>query len=278
MVGRLDNGYHELDSLICFADTGDTVHAQPADTLSLTVTGPFATGLGNDPDNLVLKAAAALAKQSGEALGASLRLEKNLPVASGIGGGSADAAATLHALNHLWQIGLDEKALSRVGQSIGADVPVCLFGRTAHVRGIGENIEQGPKMPEMGLLMVNPGVAVSTATVFANRHGGFSGPVDLPASFASAEALAGFLKQCRNDLLAPASALSPKIDAVLDHIAGQKDCLHASLSGSGATCFGLFDGFAQAQSAASQIRVQQPKWWVQASRFLNVTPPPQTTA
>ena len=133
MVGRRDNGYHELDSLICFADTGDTVHAQPADTLSLTVTGPFATGLGNDPDNLVLKAAVALAKQSGEALGASLRLEKNLPVASGIGGGSADAAATLHALNHLWQIGLDEKALSRIGQSIGADVPVCLFGRTAHV-------------------------------------------------------------------------------------------------------------------------------------------------
>lgn len=273
VVGRRDSGYHELDSLIVFADIHDLVAIESADSLGLTLEGPFARALGNDPSNLVLRAAQALADQAGLQRGASITLSKNLPVASGIGGGSADAAATLRALNKFWQAGLDDSALSRLGQSLGADVPVCIFGRTARVQGIGEHIEPGPELPEIGLLLVNPGVAVSTAAAFSGRAGAFSQPVDLPGSFDSAASLAGFLSHCHNDLLDPARRLAPEIDAVLADIARQPDCLFAALSGSGATGFGIFAKVETASAAAAALQSVRDSWWVQSGKILAATPP-----
>ncbi|MDA1325647.1 MAG: 4-(cytidine 5'-diphospho)-2-C-methyl-D-erythritol kinase [Proteobacteria bacterium] len=274
VVGRRSNGYHELDSLIAFSDLHDVIRVDPAETLTLTLEGPFAHGLEGGANNLVLRAAMALADQAGRKAGASITLSKNLPVASGIGGGSADAAATLRILNRFWQVGLDGPTLSRLGQSLGADVPVCLFGQTARVQGIGEKIEPGPALPDIGLLLVNPGVGVSTAAVFSKRRGAFSSPADLPASFDSAESLVEFLSHCHNDLLASARELSPQIDLVLADIVQQPDCLFASLSGSGATCFGLFADGAAAYAAASALQVARPGWWVEAGKFLTATPPP----
>ena len=260
--------------MIAFSDLHDVIRVDPAETLTLTLEGPFAHGLEGGANNLVLRAAMALADQAGRKAGASITLSKNLPVASGIGGGSADAAATLRILNRFWQVGLDGPTLSRLGQSLGADVPVCLFGQTARVQGIGEKIEPGPALPDIGLLLVNPGVGVSTAAVFSKRRGAFSSPADLPASFDSAESLVEFLSHCHNDLLASARELSPQIDLVLADIVQQPDCLFASLSGSGATCFGLFADGAAAYAAASALQVARPGWWVEAGKFLTATPPP----
>lgn len=260
--------------MIAFADLHDLIRIEPADSLTLSIEGPFARALNVNPDNLVLQAALALADKAGLQRGASITLWKNLPVASGIGGGSADAAAALRALNIFWQAGMDDPTLSVLGQTLGADVPVCLFGRTARVQGIGERIAPGPKLPAIGLLLVNPGVGVSTAAVFSNRAGAFSRPADLPASFDSAASLVEFLSHCHNDLLAPARQLSPQIDAVLADIAEQPDCLFASLSGSGATCFGLFADVATARDVAASLKNARPGWWVQAGEFLTVTPPP----
>ena len=260
--------------MIAFADIHDLIRIEPADTLRLTLEGPFAPALNSDPNNLVLRAATALADQAGLQPGASIILSKNLPVASGIGGGSADAAATLRILNIFWQAGLDDPALSRLGQSLGADVPVCLFGRTARVQGIGEHIAPGPDLPDIGLLLVNPGVGVPTAAVFSKRQGAYSRPADLPASFETAASLVDFLLHCHNDLLTPARHLSPQIDVVLADITQQPDCLFASLSGSGATCFGIFADIATACAAASTLQRVQAGWWIHAGKFLTMTPPP----
>jgi 4-diphosphocytidyl-2-C-methyl-D-erythritol kinase len=263
--------------LIVFADIHDLIRVEPAATLSLEIEGPFAPGLDNDPDNLVLRAATALADLAGLQTGASITLSKNLPVASGIGGGSADAAATLRILNIFWEMGLDGPTLSRLGQSLGADVPVCLFGQTARVQGIGEHIAPGPTLPDFGLLLVNPGEAVSTAAVFSNREGAFSRPVILPASFETAVSLVDFLSHCHNDLLAAARRLSPQIDTVLAEIAQQPDCLFASLSGSGATCFGIFADVATACAAASALQEVRADWWIHAGNILTMTPPPEAS-
>lgn len=274
MVGRRDDGYHELDSLVAFADVQDIVRAAPSESLTLAIDGSFAGDLDNDSGNLVLRAASALANEAGLAPGASITLTKNLPVASGIGGGSADAAATLHVLNKLWRTELDSAVLSRLGQSLGADVPVCLFGRTAHLQGAGERIAAGPLLPDCGLLLVNPGVAVSTPAVFSQRQGAFSRPHAMPDRLENVAALVEFLTQCRNDLLEPARRLAPQINDALTEISRSPSCLFASLSGSGATCFALFGDLATARAEAASLRADRPNWWVQAGRFIEQTPAP----
>jgi 4-diphosphocytidyl-2-C-methyl-D-erythritol kinase len=195
-------------------------------------------------------------------------------VASGIGGGSADAAATLHLLNRFWEIGMDDPTLAQIGQTLGADVPVCLFGKTARMQGIGEQIALGPLLPEIGIVLVNPGVGVSTPAVFSARQGAYSTPADLPASFADSAALVRFLSRCHNDLLPPARGLCPEIDTVLTEIAAQEQCLFASLSGSGATCLGLYSDLGTARSVASALSMKNPGWWIEAGNFLAATPPP----
>jgi 4-diphosphocytidyl-2-C-methyl-D-erythritol kinase len=259
LTGRRDDGYHLLDSLVVFAGVGDTLSVAPAETLSLRVTGPFATGLAGEPDNLVLRAARALAAATGVAAGANLVLDKHLPVASGIGGGSADAAAALRLLCRLWRVTPQPAALARLAAGLGADVLVCLAGHAARMGGIGERLGPAPVLPACGIALVNPGAAVSTAEVFRTRHGTWSEPAELPAGWDSAAAMAADLGGLRNDLEPAAIARHPVIGDVLAELAATPGCLLARMSGSGATCFALYGDAAMARAALSSL--QKPGWW-----------------
>lgn len=258
VVGRRVDGYHLLDSLVVFAGVGDRLSVSPASDLSLTVVGPFAAGLAAESDNLVLRAARGLADLAGICATGALVLEKNLPVASGIGGGSADAAATLRLLSRFWGI---EPRLAGLAHALGADVPVCLFGRPVLMSGIGESLAPAPPLPEVGLVLVNPGVAVSTPAVFQARSGGFSEVACFPRDgWADADSLAADLGRARNDLQPAACSLAPAIEDALGALASMPGCLLARMSGSGATCFGLFASTRHARHAALGIR--RAGWWV----------------
>jgi 4-diphosphocytidyl-2-C-methyl-D-erythritol kinase len=259
VLGRRADGYHLLDSLVVFADFGDELRAEPAETLSLTIEGPFARALAAEPDNLVLRAARALAEQAGIVAGGRLALVKHLPVASGIGGGSADAAAALRLLCRLWRIELDPEVLARFAGGLGADVPVCLAGRVSRMAGIGERLEPAPRLPACGIALVNPGVALATAEVFRARGGAWSARAELPAFWGDAGEMAGDLQRLRNDLQPAAIALHPVIGEVLSALEAAPGCLLTRMSGSGATCFGLFGDAAAARRAASGL--QRPGWW-----------------
>lgn len=262
VTGRRGDGYHELDSLAVFASVGDVVRAEPAPLLALSLEGPFAGALAAEPDNLVLRAARALAAETGREPAVRLRLEKNLPVASGLGGGSADAAACLRLLGRLW----DVAAGAELATSLGADVPVCLAGRASRMGGIGERLGPAPRLPTAGLVLVNPGAALSTPAVFGERRGGFSAPAPLPASWSDPAAMAAGLAALRNDLEPAAIRLCPEIGTVLRLLERQPGCLLARMSGSGATCLGLYgDPAAAAQAAAAMAR---PGWWTWGGALL----------
>jgi 4-diphosphocytidyl-2-C-methyl-D-erythritol kinase len=256
VVGRCD-GYHLLDSLVAFARLGDRLEAEPADRLSLAIDGPFARDLGAGPDNLVLRAAALVAPGRG----AVLRLTKLLPVASGIGGGSADAAATLRLLARLWDLPLPGRD-ALLG--LGADLPVCLAGRASRMRGIGEDLAP-LTLPPFWLVLANPGVPVPTGAVFAALACRDNPPLPDPPRFADADALAVWLAAQRNDLEAPAATVAPAVADVLAALAAQPGCRLARMSGSGATCFGLFAAGPAAAAAAAALRRARPGWWVEAA-------------
>ncbi len=256
VTGRRANGYHVLDSLAVFPGAGDTVTAGPSDRLSLRITGPCAAGLLTGGDNLVLRAARALAAEAGIVPRAALVLEKRVPVASGIGGGSADAAATLRLLSRAW--GLGDDAPGVVAAQLGADVPVCVAARPAVMRGVGEILLAAPDLPAFGMVLVNPGVAVATPAVFAARQGGFKPPVELPASWPDVLTMAADLARWTNDLEPPAVALCPPISDVLAWLRAQPGCLLARMSGSGATCYGLF---ADPAVATGLARAAPSGWW-----------------
>jgi 4-diphosphocytidyl-2-C-methyl-D-erythritol kinase len=267
VVGRRPDGYHLLDSLIVFAEAGDAVQAAPAADLSLAIDGPFAGKLAADEDNLVLRAARGLRELVGAKAGARLTLTKNLPVASGIGGGSADAAATLRALAALWNVTPDRAALEALALKLGADVPVCLDSKPSFIGGIGEEIAPAGALPPMHMMLVNPGIATPTPAVFRARTAGFSQPARWIAPPTDAHALAEALKLRRNDLSDPAIIVTPVIRDVLASIAGTKDCLLARLSGSGATCFGLYATRDAAEAARQRIAAAHPAWWAVATRI-----------
>jgi len=269
VLARRDDGYHELDSLVVFAGVGDRLVFAPNDDLTLEIDGRFGAALSAGDDNLVLRAARALAVTCGVRAGAGIRLEKQLPLAAGIGGGSADAAATLDGLVALWGLAPAPGLLARLARDLGADVPVCCFGRPAFVGGIGEWIERAPALPPAWFVLVNPGVPLDTARVFRARQGGFSAPARWPEVLGDAAALAERLAACRNDLEAPARALAPIVDKVLETLGGAAGCLLARLSGSGATCFGLFATRAAALDAAAAIAARQPDWWVVPAPLLH---------
>ncbi len=261
VTGRRADGYHLLDSLVVFGPAADSLRAAPADELSLALEGPFGARLEAEPDNLVLRAARALAAAAGIEPRAALRLEKRLPVASGIGGGSADAAAALRLLDRLWGLDLGMGRLREIGAGLGADVPVCIEARPARMGGVGEVLSPAPVLPECGLLLVNPGVALATPAVFRARSGDFSPPAALPAGWPDAAAMARDLGALRNDLEAPAVTLCPPVAEVLAALAALPGCLLARMSGSGATCFGLFTDAAAARRAAALL----PRgWWREA--------------
>ena len=253
VTGRREDGYHLLDSLVAFAAVGDAVEARPAPSLVLTRDGPFADAVPAGEDNLVLQAARMLAGASGA--GAGLRLTKRLPPASGIGGGSADAAATLRALVRLW--GLDAEAAAAAAPALGADVPVCLASRPCRMQGIGERLAPCA-LPPLGLVLANPLVALETRAVFAARSGDFAPPFPPPRAWADAAALAADIRAAGNDLAPAALALCPPIGDVLAALAALPGSLCAAMSGSGATCFALFADAAAARRAAAALPAA---WW-----------------
>jgi 4-diphosphocytidyl-2-C-methyl-D-erythritol kinase len=265
VIGRRADGYHLLDSLVVFPEIGDTVEVAPASSLELHAEGPFAAAVPSGDDNLVLRAARLLASAAGRAAAARIRLIKRLPVASGIGGGSADAAATLRALARLWQVQDDGVDLAALALRLGADVPVCLGGRAAYLGGIGEEIAPAPALPRFFLLLANPGVAVATPAVFAGRRGPYTQPSRFAAAPGDAAGLARLLRQSVNDLGPSAIALAPEIEAVLAELSALPGALLARMSGSGATCFALFASQAEAEAAQARLEAAQPQWWLAAA-------------
>ena len=269
VTGRRADGYHELDSLVTFTSLADTLEIAPADSLALTVRGPFADTLDGG-DNLATRAAAALAERLGRPADVRIALHKRVPVAAGLGGGSADAAAVLRGLARLWRLGPEHADdLREVALSLGADVPVCLDSRAAYMGGIGEALSAPPPLPPCGVLLVNPGVPVPTGAVFAARRGPFSAADRFCETPADATALASQLCTRRNDLEPPARAQVPEIDRVLARIAAAPGCLLARMSGSGGTCFGLFADEAPAADAAGAIARERPGWWVHSTRLVH---------
>ena len=262
VVGKRADGYHLLDSLVAFAAVGDALEVGPAAALSLAVSGPFASLVTDDDGNLVMRAARALAAAAGVEAGARMSLEKRLPVAAGLGGGSADAAAALRALVELWGLAINEDQLRALGLSLGADVPACLAGQTVFVSGVGEKVAPAQKLPPVDVVLVNPGPPAPTGEVFAALRGAPSGPGRFAETPTSASQLAGLLASRRNDLERPAAAMVPAIGRVLRLLEDQPGCLLARMSGSGATCFGIFPEARAAQAAAAATRALQPEWWV----------------
>jgi len=279
VIGRRPDGYHLLDSLVAFADIGDTVEARVppvggrTNNLSLAVDGPFANAIPAGDDNLVLRAGRALADLMREKRGAAIRLTKRLPAASGIGGGSADAAAALRALMCVWNANPAPEALAALALKLGADVPVCLAARATFMGGIGEELEPAPALPEVSVVLANPGRAVATPEVFRRRTGLFSQPARFAEAARDAARLADLLKTRGNDLEEPARAICPAIGDVLAALRRQPGCLLARMSGSGATCFALFAETDAARAAAAALARAEPGWWVQAGALTaSVTP------
>ncbi len=265
VTGRRPDGYHLLDSLAVFAGAHDVLSAIPASGLELSVSGRFGALLrGEDVSSNLVVRAAGLLREAGRGagdVGAVFLLEKNLPVASGIGGGSADAAAALRLSCRLWpDRTVDRAGLDALAVSLGADVPVCLPQRPARMGGIGDALSRAPSLPDHGLLLVNCGLAVSTPAVFRARVPEVRAPADLPDGWSDAPAMAADLGRLHNDLQPAAIALCPAIAEVLTAIGRQRGCLLARMSGSGATCFGLFAGVDAAVDAAAAL--ERPDWWV----------------
>lgn len=271
VLGRNADGYHRLDSLVAFASVHDVVEVAPSDYFSLSIQGPFALPLlMEDTDkNLVARAVKALAAELGRAPDVAVTLVKNLPVASGIGGGSADAAAALRAVAALWELPDDHPALATVAPKLGADVPVCLAGRTAYFAETGTVLTPAPDLPEGWVVLVNPGVGLHTAKVFGARTGAYSNPDRLDPMPADMVELAQALQQRRNDLTLAAQGLCPGVAEVLAALDATPGSLLARMSGSGATCFGLYADAESAVLAAQLIARARPQWWVQAAGLVN---------
>lgn len=260
VTGQRPDGYHLLDSLVVRADVADTLELRPAVDLTLRVEGPLSAGVPADARNLVLKAAHLL--DAGAGRGAEIVLTKHLPAAAGIGGGSADAAAALLALAELWQVPLPDGV-----ERLGADVPVCLHTGPQRMQGVGERLSAVPALPDCAVVLVNPGVSVPTPQIFAALRSKENAPMPeaLP-EWSDAAALADWLGGQRNDLEPAALSVAPQIGECL---AALDDALLARMSGSGATCFGLYATRPQAEAAADRIAAAQPDWWVRAGILLS---------
>lgn len=274
VTGRRADGYHLLESLVAFAAVADRLHAEPAAALSLETEGPFAADLaaaGNAVDNLVLRAARALQSAAGVTAGARLRLIKRLPVAAGLGGGSADAAAALRLLACLWDVPDAADVFARIAPGLGADVPACLVSAPAVFSGIGEAVVPAGTLPGCGVLLVNAGEPVPTPAVFAARSGPFS-PAEPWLSAAGADELFGRLRARANDLTAAAITVLPAIGEVLGELDRSPGCRLARMSGSGGTCFALYDSAEAAAQAADAVSDHRPGWWVAPTVFLDTAP------
>lgn len=265
------DGFHPLESLMVFADVGDQVSLSPGPGPALGLTGPFAAGL-DAGGNLVLQAARTLSARLGrEGPAPALVLDKRLPVAAGLGGGSADAAATLRLLNGAWAGGLSGRDLEVLAADLGSDVPACVRSRPVTARGRGDILSQAPGTPELPAVLVNPGVACPTGAVYrafdaAGRFGDLSPPPGPPPA-TDAAGFVPWLAGLRNDLEAPAIAVAPAIATVLERLRTAPETLLARLSGSGATCFALCRDAPAAARLAEVLSAEHPGWWVRACRL-----------
>jgi 4-diphosphocytidyl-2-C-methyl-D-erythritol kinase len=269
VLGRRADGFHEIESLVAFAGVGDRLSLAAGGDLTLTVRGPSAVQAGADADNLVLKAARALADRVPTVGAGSFDLEKRLPVAAGLGGGSADAAAALRLLARANKLAADDPLLYAAARATGADVPVCLDPRTRLMRGIGEILSGPLKLPPLQGVLVNPGVALPTKAVFARWKPPAAPVVPADQTVLSAmtrrDQLVRFLLSQANDLESAAIALAPAVADVLLALNSQPRCELARMSGSGATCFAIFASAAAAIKAAEAIHAEYPNWWVRAT-------------
>jgi 4-diphosphocytidyl-2-C-methyl-D-erythritol kinase len=271
VLGRRADGYHEISSLVVFADLADRLTLMPGGELALSVGGPRAASAGANADNLVLKAARALAAQLPGIVVGAFDLEKNLPAAAGIGGGSADAAAALRLLAQANKLPSDDPRLYDAARSTGADVPVCLDPRPRLMWGIGEKLSPPLKLPPLFAVLINPGAAVPTKDVFANwtRDADAAPPLDLAAveKIETGSGLLELLARDANDLEGPAVRLAPTIAEALAALRACDGCRFARMSGSGATCFGIFYSPEAAQAAALALCAKYPRWWVKACKL-----------
>ncbi len=270
ITGRQANGYHLLDSLVGFVDIGDTIKIEPHDSFSFEITGKFANHFQEkdrvsniDSENLVVKAARRLAQICEKPLNVKITLKKSLPLAAGIGGGSSDAASTIWGLQELWELKRDEEYLLPLMTNLGADVPACLNSTPVIMRGIGDILTAAPNMPEVAVLLVNPMINCPTRDVFIHYHGHFKSDVQIPNHFTDLYDLIAFLNNTENDLYDSALQSIPEIGNVIHSIKIEDGCLLSRMSGSGATCFGLFESESAVKKAKDHILRENPDWWVE---------------
>jgi len=261
VVGQRSDGYHLIESVVTFINVSDVLSLAPATNLTLNIDGPEAVGLPNDHQNLVIKAAQSLAlKGDIKALGADICLTKNLPIASGIGGGSADAAAALKALNTFWSVHLSDPQLKEIGLPLGADIPMCLNGKPLLASGIGEVLEE-VSMPDFHMVLVNPRISVSTPKIFNSLPRKDNAPLPALPRSSKSGAWIDWLSETRNDLQEAAIEFAPQIRNCLLALT-ESNAQFARMSGSGATCFGIYQSQRDAKNAAASIRLNYPDWWV----------------
>ncbi len=266
------NGYHPLSSLVVFADLGDVVEVEPAEAFALEISGPFAAELTDDPDNLIARAARTFGDAAGfPRIPARFFLEKELPIASGVGGGSADAGAALRLMQALVGSSLGEEALAGAAAKLGADGPMCLASRPAIATGYGERLEPAPELPEVWAVLVNPRAPSPTGPVYRAYDQAIdprgAAPRQAPAAIPDAGALAEFLAGTRNDLQAPAVRLTPPIGTVLEALEAAPETRFARMSGSGATCFALCADGDHARALAARLEAEHRGWWVRSCRL-----------
>ncbi len=271
VTGKRADGYHQLDSLVVFAGVFDRLTLTAADHITLDINGPYAEALESDSahDNIVVRAAWALAAASGSRHGVHIQLLKTLPVAAGIGGGSADAAATLRGLQRLWNLDLPEAEIMAIAAQLGADVPVCVRGRPSVMGGIGDILSEVPALPPVWLVLVNPAIPLATAPVFnAFKGTAFRPALPLTENLSTVADLIAALARRHNGLTAAAVALVPDIGLAIARLGALPGCCLARMSGSGATTWGLFAHEAEARAAARSLRSEYPGWWIEPAPLL----------
>jgi 4-diphosphocytidyl-2-C-methyl-D-erythritol kinase len=267
IVGRRADGYHELESLVVFANVGDTLRLEPGVPLGLDISGPYAGACGRSADNLVLKAVAALGERVPGLKAGHFHLEKNLPVAAGIGGGSSDAAAALRLLARANGLADNDPRIAAAALAVGADVPVCVDPAPRIMRGVGEQLSEALWLPELPAVLVNPGVPLATRDVFAKFLPAHASKKPLGQPPSRSDGVIDYLAAHGNDLTDAAIACAPAVGAVLTTLAAHPGVLLARMSGSGSTCFAVFATAEEADAAAGRLRVEHPQWWVAATAF-----------
>lgn len=277
VTGKQPDGYHTLDSLVAFADICDVIDIVPADRFSFTVMGPFSAMLGavskihcSDGDNLVIRAAKSLADVAKKPMNVAISLTKNLPVSAGIGGGSADAAATIWGLQQLWGLPRDADYLAPLLRNLGADVPVCYRTQATYMRGIGDVLISAPDIPDIPIVLVNPLVPCATEDVFLTYDAPYKKDTPVLGGVQSIQDFIAYIAQHSNDLYAAACDVVPDVENILAALNAAKGCGLSRMSGSGATCFGLFSHESAAQSAAKMLQKDNPDWWVQSGMLSSV--------